>query len=127
MSYEEEFKKINNEVYNMNKYRVEPFSYYYTSIKEPDGGYQDWINWQYRLKFFFTDENQAKGFSALHDFLMSQRDKKQLEKEIDQLIKELTKKDQISDQDQALLDSLKIDLEDCNKQYRKDMKRQYIE
>ena len=32
MSYEEEFKKINNQVYNMNKDRIEPFNGYCDSL-----------------------------------------------------------------------------------------------
>lgn len=127
MSYEEEFKKINNEVYELNKDRKEPFTCYFTSIKEPDGGFQGWLKGQYKLKLFFTDNNQTKSPSAMYNFVLSQRDEKQLEKEVNQMIKELIEKDSLSNQDLAQLDSLKIDLEDYNKQYHKDMKRQYIE
>lgn len=121
MSYEEEFKKINNQVYNMNKDRREPFGSYYISIKE---------NIQIdteepKLKRFFIN-HPIKKICASYG-MYNRLSTRALKETLDQNIEVLNKKEQLSDKEKALLDSLKIDLEDYNKFYHKDMKRKFIE
>lgn len=95
MSYEEEFKKINNKVYNKNKDREEPFEYYYDSTGD---------------RHFIGELNPICDLSP-HD-------------KIERKIESIELNDGIIEikgmgEALALLHSLQIDLEDCYKQRTK--------
>lgn len=88
--YKEEFKEINNRVYNLNKDRQEPFDYYYDS---------------FGTKYFISDGTKSHIKHSINIKMLGT----------------------VPTGNYHLISSLKIDLDDCDKQYKKDMKRQFIE
>lgn len=108
MSYEEEFKKINNQVYNMNKDREEPFLIYWDSLL---GSYSIIEN--------EDDIKKTKPFISALSGVFYYR----LKMKIDEL-KEIENK---NDYEKALLKSLEIDLVDRKQKYHKDITRKFIE
>lgn len=99
MSYEEEFKKLNNEVYNRNKDREEPFIFYYDTLFRchPTGDH-------------FVSAMQIYNYDNLKATI--------------QVLEDMKTK---TNHEKALLESMKIDLEDRTKKYHKDMKRKFID
>lgn len=109
MSYEEKFKEINNRVYDFNKDRQEPFIFYHDSLGgtypviEDEGHYE---------------ENAHIFVSCIHIYYYNQLKEK---------IQEMESLGSENDYEKALLESMKIDLEDRAKKYHKDIKRKLIE
>lgn len=108
MSYEEEFKKINNQVYNMNKDREEPFFNYHDSLL---GSYS-----------IIENEDDIK---KTKPFLSAISGASYCRLKI--IIDELKKIENKNDYEKALLKSLEIDLVDRKQKYHKDITRKFIE
>ena len=108
MSYEEEFKKINNQVYNMNKDREEPFFSYCDSL----WGTYSIVENEDDLK---KTNPFISALSGVSYYKLKIR------------INDLKEKENKNDYEKALLKSLEIDLVDRKQKYHKDMKRKFID